>query len=79
MICGPYPNCTESGSDPPPQKKIPDPDPNLQLNHVVLIFDGNLEIGAHVRSILCYLICLRHLIREQSQVFFLLRKDLDLS
>ena len=27
---------------------------------MVLILDGNPEIGAHVRSNLCYLICLRH-------------------
>ena len=30
---------------------------------MVLILDGNPEIGAHVRSNLCYLICLRHLIK----------------
>ena len=29
---------------------------------MVLTLDGNSEIGAHVRSNLCYLICLRHLI-----------------
>ena len=28
--------------------------------------DGNPEIGAHVRSNLCYLICLRHLIRSRA-------------
>ena len=28
-----------------------------------LILDGNLEIGAHVKSNRCYLICSRHLIR----------------
>ena len=31
-------------------------------NTMVFIWDGNSEIGAHFRSILCYLICLRHLI-----------------
>ena len=31
-----------------------------------LILDGNSEIGAHVRSNLCYLICLRHLIRPRA-------------
>ena len=30
---------------------------------MVLILDGNLEIGAHVRSNLCYLNFLRHLLR----------------
>ena len=29
---------------------------------MALILDGNSEIGSHVRSNLCYLICLRHLI-----------------
>ena len=45
----------------------------LQRNHwivtiisVVFILDGNLEIGAHVRSNLCYLTCLRHLIRSKA-------------
>ena len=33
--------------------------------HIELILDGNSEIGAHVRSILCYLIYLRHLIRSR--------------
>ena len=32
------------------------------LAYMVTILDGNLEIGAHVRSHLCYLICLRHLL-----------------
>ena len=47
---------------------------------VVLILDGNSEIGGQVRSNLCYLICLRHLIRsEQSHIGFLFRKkDTDL-
>ena len=27
---------------------------------MVLVLDGNSEIGAHVRSYLCYLICIRH-------------------
>ena len=30
---------------------------------MVIILDGNLEIGAHARSNISYLICLRHLIR----------------
>ena len=30
---------------------------------MVVILDGNSEIGAHVRSNLCYLICLWHLLR----------------
>ena len=32
---------------------------------MVLILDGNSEIGAHVRSNLCYLSCLKHLIRSR--------------
>ena len=41
---------------------------------MVLVLDGNSEIGAHV----CYLICLRHLIQvqEQSKIGFFLLKDL---
>ena len=34
------------------------------IEGMVLILDGNLKIGAHVRSNLCYLICLRHLTRS---------------
>ena len=39
---------------------------------MVLILDGKLETGAHVWSNICYLICLRHLIRsrEHSQIGF---------
>ena len=39
---------------------------------MVLISDGNLEIGAHVRSNICYLICLRNLIRSRAvtNIFF---------
>ena len=33
---------------------------------MVLILDGNLEIGAHVRSSLTYLICFWHLLRSRS-------------
>ena len=37
---------------------------------MVLIWVANSEIGAHVRSYTCYLICFRHLIdRDQSQNF----------
>ena len=32
----------------------------------MVLIDGNSEIGAHVRSNLCYLICLRHLIRSRA-------------
>jgi len=32
---------------------------------MVLILNGNSEIGTHVKSNLCYLICLRHLIRSR--------------
>ena len=40
--------------------------------------DGNSEIGAHVRSNLCYTICLRHLIiwRAFTNRIFFLRKDI---
>ena len=33
---------------------------------MVLLLDGNLDICAHVWSDLCYLICLRHLIRSRA-------------
>ena len=35
---------------------------SMMFNPVVLKLDGNSEIGVYVRSNLCYLICLRHLI-----------------
>ena len=43
-----------------------------------LILDGDLEIGAHVRSNLYYLFCLRHSIRSSSATnqIFSLRKDI---
>ena len=45
---------------------------------MVLILDGNSELGAQVRSNLCYLICLRHLLWSGAvtkRIFFL-QKDL---
>ena len=33
---------------------------------VILISGGNSEIGGHIRSNLCYLICVRHLIRSRA-------------
>ena len=47
----------------------------------VLILDGNVEIGAHVSSNFCNLICLRHFSRSKAvtNCFFFLRKDLDFS
>ena len=33
---------------------------------MVLMFDGNSKICAHVRNNLCYLICLRHLISSRA-------------
>ena len=44
---------------------------------MVLISDGYSEIGTHVRSNICYLICLRHLIisRAVTKDIFLVRKD----
>ena len=35
------------------------------LYSMLLILGGNSEIGAQLRSNLCYLICLRHLIRSR--------------
>ena len=40
---------------------------------MVLILDGTSEVGAPVRSNLCYFICLRHLIKSRAvtnQIFF---------
>ena len=37
---------------------------------MVLILDGNLEIGAHIQSNPCYLISLRHLIRSRAWIRF---------
>ena len=44
---------------------------------MVLILDGNLEIGAHVGSNLCYLICFRHLIISRvitNRIFYTKKK-----
>ena len=38
----------------------------LRYDPMELILDGNSEIGAHVRSNLCYLIFLRHLLRSRT-------------
>ena len=43
---------------------------------MVLMLDGNSEIGAHVKKNLCYLICLRHLNRIVTNRIFILRKDI---
>ena len=44
---------------------------------MVLILDGNLEIGAHVRCNFCYFTCLRHLIEcSHKSDFYFFRKDL---
>ena len=32
---------------------------------MVIILDGNLVVGAHVRRDLCYLTCLRHLFKSK--------------
>ena len=37
---------------------------------MALILDSNSEMSVHVWSDLGYLICLRHLFREQSQIIF---------
>ena len=50
----------------------------MVVEALVLILDGISEIDAHVRSDLCYKICLRHLIRSgavTNEIFFP-RKDL---
>ena len=45
---------------------------------MVLILDGNLEIGAHERSNLCYLFSVQGIciVQEHSKIEFFLRKDL---
>ena len=40
-----------------------DHDDALLGEMMVLVFDGNLVLGAHVRSNLCFLICLKQLIK----------------
>ena len=40
----------------------------IKFSKTILIFDGYAEIGAHVRSELCYLILLRHLIRSRAYI-----------
>ena len=45
---------------------------------MALILDGNPEISVHMRSNLCYLICLRHLIRSRAvtnRIFFFSEKS----
>ena len=45
--------------------------------NIVLILDGKSEIGPHVGSNLCYLICIRHLIRSKAVInliFFFSKK-----
>ena len=47
------------------------------IGHRLLISDGNSEIGAHVGSNLCYLICIRHLFRSSAVAylnFYLLKR-----
>ena len=57
-------------------RTVPRPAYSTQL--MVLILDGNVEIGALVSSNLCYLICLRNLIRSRAVTnqFVFLRKDI---
>ena len=41
---------------------------------MVLILYGNLDVGAHIGSNICYLSCLRHLINKiTSRIFYLKR------
>ena len=42
------------------------PQTGCQFTRVVPILDGNSEIGAHLRSNLCKLICLTHLIKSRA-------------
>ena len=51
----------------------------LRILGMVLVIDRNSDISAHVRSIICYLICLRHLFRSREVTYltiFFLIKDL---
>ena len=41
---------------------------------IVLMLDGSSEVGAHVRSILCYLNCLRYLITTTANRIFVSEK-----
>ena len=56
-------------------RTVPRPAYSTQL--MVLILDGNVEIGALVSSNLCYLIWVRNLIRSRgvTNQFVFLRKD----
>ena len=61
----------KAGQTPPPCLKI-----RAKMNDciMVILLDCNSEISSHVRSHLCYLICLRHLIRSRAvtnRIFFL--------
>ena len=49
-----------------------------QFNILILISDGNSDIGAHVWSNICYLICLRHLFRSRAVTifFFFFRRNI---
>ena len=50
----------------------------LKVTIMVLILDGNSEIGAQVRSNLCVLTCLRHVIRSRAapnRIFSLSEKN----
>ena len=51
----------------------------FSMPDMVLIWDGNSEINAHVRSNPCYLICIRHLIHSsQKSDFFFSKKQVSL-
>ena len=41
---------------------------------MVLIFDGNSDIGSHVRSNFCYLICIMHFVRSSAVTNRILQK-----
>ena len=73
-----YLHTSATNSDYPPKKRISSSEIRSILEKLpwdrgftgnglfmVLVLDGNPEIGAHVRSILCYLICLSNLISSR--------------
>ena len=46
---------------------------SIQITIMLLILDNNSEMGAHIRSNICHLICLRHFFRSRAvtnSIFF---------
>ena len=48
-----------------PMIRVKDMKPETAMT-IALILDGSSELGVHVRSNLCWLICLKHLIRSRA-------------